>query len=72
MIKNKTFFFEKKNQKTFAPLREQVKQPDAKMTKVFLFLFVYKKKFSLHYPFFRFFLPLGFGVAKMTQKKELP
>jgi hypothetical protein len=47
--KSKTFFFEKKNQKTFAPLREVLKPPRAKIIKVFLLLFVHKKKFLLSY-----------------------
>jgi hypothetical protein len=38
------FFFEKKNQKTFAPLRAALKRPGAKINKVFLLLFVHKKK----------------------------
>jgi hypothetical protein len=46
MIK-KRFFFEKKNQKTFAPLRAVLKQPGSKINKVFLLLFVHKKKFFL-------------------------
>jgi len=41
----KQFFFEKKNQKTFsAPLRAVLKEPGSKMNKVFLLLFVHKKK----------------------------
>jgi len=43
----KKFFFEKKNQKTFAPLRAVLKTPEAKTNKVFLLLFVHKKKFFL-------------------------
>jgi len=51
----KKFFFEKKNQKTFAPLRAALKQPGLKTNKVFLLLFVHKKKSfpcpsSLGYP----------------------
>jgi hypothetical protein len=41
------FFFEKKNQKTFAPLRVALNEPGSKTTKVFLLLFVHKKKFFL-------------------------
>jgi len=41
---SKKFFFEKKNQKTFAPLRAVLKPPGAKTNKVFLLLFVHKKK----------------------------
>jgi hypothetical protein len=41
---SKMFFFEKKNQKTFGPLREVVKWPGAKINKVVLQLFVYRKK----------------------------
>jgi hypothetical protein len=48
--KFKGFFFEKKNQKTFAPLRAVVKQPGSKVNKVFLLLFVHKKKFFFHLP----------------------
>jgi hypothetical protein len=40
----KKFFFEKKNQKTFAPLRAALKEPGIKTNKVFLLLFVHKKK----------------------------
>jgi hypothetical protein len=46
----KKFFFEKKNQKTFAPLRAVVKQPGTEAHKVFLLLFVHKKKFFLPLP----------------------
>jgi hypothetical protein len=42
--KGKKFFFKKKNQKTFAPLRAALKMPGSKMNKVFLLLFVHKKK----------------------------
>jgi len=48
-VKAKQFFFEKKNQKTFAPLRAVLKQPGSKTNKVFLLLFVHKKKFFLPY-----------------------
>jgi hypothetical protein len=41
---SKTFFFEKKKQKTFAPLRVVLKPPVAKINKVFLLLFFQKKK----------------------------
>jgi hypothetical protein len=41
------FFFKKKNQKTFAPLRAVVRTPGSKTNKVFLLLFVHKKKFFL-------------------------
>jgi len=47
----KKFFFEKKNQKTFAPLRAVFQEPGTKMNKVFLLLFVHKKKFFLHFSF---------------------
>jgi hypothetical protein len=47
--KSKKFFFEKKNQKTFAPLRVVLKPPQAQINKVFLLLFVHKKKFFLPY-----------------------
>jgi hypothetical protein len=40
----KKFFFEKKNQKTFAPLRAVPKHPGTEINKVFLLLFVHKKK----------------------------
>jgi hypothetical protein len=43
----KKFFFEKKNQKTFAPLRAMLREPGSKTNKVFLLLFVHKKKFLL-------------------------
>jgi hypothetical protein len=46
----KKFFFEKKNQKTFAPLRAVLKHPGTKTIKVFLLLFVHKKKFCLLLP----------------------
>jgi hypothetical protein len=42
--KRKQFFFEKKNQKTFAPLRAVAKHPGTETIKVFLLLFVHKKK----------------------------
>ncbi len=51
---SKKFFFEKKNQKTFAPLRAAFKTPGTEMSKVFLLLFVHKKKFLL---------PLAFSLA---------
>jgi hypothetical protein len=41
---SKMFFFEKKNQKTFAPLRAVLQTPGTKKIKVFLLLFVHKKK----------------------------
>jgi hypothetical protein len=44
------FFFEKKNQKTFAPLRAVMKPPGTEMNKVFLLLFVHKKKSFLCFP----------------------
>jgi hypothetical protein len=45
---SKEFFFEKKNQKTFfAPLRAVLKHPGTEINKVFLLLFVHKKKFLL-------------------------
>jgi hypothetical protein len=46
----KTFFFEKKNQKTFAPLRAVLNAPGSKTNKVFLLLFVHKKKCFLPSP----------------------
>jgi hypothetical protein len=46
----KKFFFEKKNQKTFAPLRAVLKTPGSEINKVFLLLFVHKKKFFLLLP----------------------
>jgi hypothetical protein len=50
-VKAKEFFFEKKNQKTSAPLRAVLKQPGTKTNKVFLLLFVHKKKsFLLYFP----------------------
>jgi hypothetical protein len=45
--RSKKFFFEKKNQKTFAPLRAALKIPGTETNKVFLLLFVHKKKFFL-------------------------
>jgi hypothetical protein len=45
MKKRKKFFFEKKNQKTFAPLRAVFETPGTETNKVFLLLFVHKKKF---------------------------
>jgi hypothetical protein len=47
--KSKQFFFEKKNQKTFAPLRAALTNPGSKTNKVFLLLFVHKKKRFLPY-----------------------
>jgi len=44
MSTSKQFFFEKKNQKTFAPLRAVFHVPGSKTNKVFLLLFVHKKK----------------------------
>jgi hypothetical protein len=60
MKEGKKFFFEpsrasrfrlrfapssgRENQKTFAPLRAVLKEPGTKMNKVFLLLFVHKKK----------------------------
>jgi hypothetical protein len=50
-VRRKKFFFEKKNQKTFsAPLRAVLKEPGSKMNKVFLLLFVHKKKCFLSFP----------------------
>jgi hypothetical protein len=47
----KKFFVEKKNQKkSSAPLRAVLKQPGSKTNKVFLLLFVHKKKFFLFLP----------------------
>jgi hypothetical protein len=44
----KTFFFEKKNQKTFLlRFARCLKRPRPKTNKVFLLLFVHKKKFFL-------------------------
>jgi hypothetical protein len=48
--KVKKFFFEKKNQKTFAPLRAVFKTPGTETNKVFLVLFVHKKNFFLPLP----------------------
>jgi hypothetical protein len=59
MIK-KRFFFEKKNQKTFAPLRAVLHTPGTKMNKVFLLLFVHKKKFFLS--------PFRFGCAQELRR----
>jgi hypothetical protein len=42
--RGKKFFFEKKNQKTFAPLRAVFETPGTEINKVFLLLFVHKKK----------------------------
>jgi hypothetical protein len=50
VLKGKQFFFEKKNQKTFAPLRAVLKTPGTEMNKVFLLLFVHKKKCFLPLP----------------------
>jgi hypothetical protein len=47
MKESKKFFFEKKKQKTFAPLRAVFHVPGLKTNKVFLLLFVHKKKFFL-------------------------
>jgi hypothetical protein len=47
--KGKKFFFEKKNQKTFAPLRAVLKTPGTETNKVFLLLFVHKKKCFLSF-----------------------
>jgi len=41
----------RQNQKTFAPLRAVLKRPEAEINKVFLLLFVHKKKFFLHFSF---------------------
>jgi len=50
-VRRKKFFFEKKNQKTFfAPLRAVLKQPGTETNKVFLLLFVHKKKCFLSFP----------------------
>jgi hypothetical protein len=38
-------FLKKSNQKTFAPLRAVLKQPGTTTNKVFMLLFVHKKKF---------------------------
>jgi hypothetical protein len=50
MMESKLFFFEKKNQKTFAPLRAVLKPPGSETIKVFLLLFVHKKKCFLALP----------------------
>jgi hypothetical protein len=47
MSKNKKFFFEKKNQKTSAPLREVLKPRGIEIIEVFLLLFVHKKQVFL-------------------------
>jgi len=47
IIQERKFFFKKKNQKTFAPLRAVLKHPGTETNKVFLLLFVHKKKFFL-------------------------
>ncbi len=62
------FFFLKKNQKTFAPLRAVVKRPLAKIIKVFLLLFVHKKKFFL--PFFTC-MPLNRGKVAAIDVEDL-
>jgi hypothetical protein len=41
---SKKFFFEKKNQKTFVNLTLCACKPEVKINKVFLLLFVHKKK----------------------------
>jgi len=46
---SKRVFFEKKNQKTFAPLRAVLKRPQTEIPKVFLLLFVHKKKVFLRH-----------------------
>jgi hypothetical protein len=55
---HKEFFFEKKasrpgNQKTFAPLRAVLKPPGTEINKVFLLLFVHKKKLLLPFSFLK-------------------
>jgi len=51
MNKGKKFFFEKKNQKTFLLRFARCwKGPSRKTNKVFLLLFVHKKKFFLLFP----------------------
>jgi hypothetical protein len=62
----KKFFFEKKNQKTFAPLRVALKTPGTETNKVFLLLFVHKKKFFLC--LLSFFNPAG---RAFLQKSDL-
>jgi hypothetical protein len=65
-VRRKKFFFElsraarfrlrcaqssgRENQKTFAPLRAVFKAPGTEINKVFLLLFVHKKKFFLSFP----------------------
>jgi len=44
MKKSKWFFFEKKNQKTFAPLRALVKPPEAQMIQSFFASFCSQKE----------------------------
>jgi len=41
--KSKAFFFEKKNQKTFAPLRTVVKKPEDKINSAFFFVCLFEK-----------------------------
>jgi hypothetical protein len=47
--KDKKFFFEKKNQKTFAPLRAVVNQPGTKLVKFFCFFLFTKRSASFLY-----------------------
>jgi hypothetical protein len=65
---SKTFFFEKKNQKTFAPLREHVKRREAQMNKVFRLSFCSQKD-VLPYFFFWFF---SVRLGRLRRKPPRP
>ncbi len=55
--KNKKFFFEKKNQKTFAPLREVVTRPLAKNYQSFFASFCSQKEVLSFFLFFKIIFP---------------